>query len=1074
MRDLDLWRRTGRKCGWLVTLLLGLPSLGMAQSYSRTDQAVYHDNTSLWVLGQVASSTNTNTGVIEFRSEFDAAKAVPLRHYGAGTGSVPGKLVQTLTYNADGTVATVKDGNNKVTMLSNWYRGIPRNIQHPDSTTQSAVVSAQGWITSVTDENGYKTCYAYDAMGRMSQVTYPSESVANTCDTTTWAATTQAFQSVAAAEYGIPAGHWRQTVSTGNARKITYFDALWRPLVTREYDTANEAGTQRFQRFAYDHEGRVIFASYPGVTDALSTGTWTEYDALDRPRAVSQDSEHGLLTTVTEYLPGFQTRVTNPRGQKTLTIYQVFDQPTYDFPAGISELGGDRHTEIYRDVFGKVTALRRRNGDASTQVWRHYVYDAHQQLCKTVEPETGATIMDYDGAGNLQWSASGLHHLMGAASCDTIAGRDSGRKVTRYYDARNRLSSLHFPDGRGNQTWHYWPDGLVRSIVTDNDGPGAGVVTNHYDYNKRRLLSGESSGQAGWYAWGIGYGYDANASLSTHAYPTGLTVSYAPNALGQATQVKDQTGYYYASGASYYPNGAVKQFTYGNGIVHSMSQNARQLPQDVQSSGGIFHDRYSYDSNGNVASILDVQDGGHLGWAKRNRYLSYDGLDRLTDAGSGSFGGDHWHRFTYDALDNMKSWKLAGVKDYAEYVYDAQNRLGSIKDSGAATIVGFGYDLQGNLQNKNGQGYGFDYGNRLRFVDGKEWFRYDGHGRRVLAWGSAVGRLSMYASGGQIMYSEDYKDAKNEENIYLAGSIIAIREWAHSNVLSVKFQHTDALGSPIAVTNQAGTVIERDNYEPYGTAIGKPNYQGIGYTGHVQDAATGLTYMQQRYYDPTLGTFISVDSVGVDMKTGANFGRYKYASNNPYKFIDPDGRSDVNYFYGGNFFGGGADPLYDAAKRFDIPGMTTVMGHSWATGYRDDRGGAPGRAVAYSTLRTDIANVRGPGGDQGYIFLGGCSLGYRDVPARLAKDFNTNVLSSPGYVRRSESANGDITYTSNSQADGKGSARWFQMTKPDGTTSGRLGSVTMRADGKVTFRAAEAWTGTRIKPTETVDLRERR
>lgn len=163
------------------------------------------------------------------------------------------------------------------------------------------------------------------------------------------------------------------------------------------------------------------------------------------------------------------------------------------------------------------------------------------------------------------------------------------------------------------------------------------------------------------------------------------------------------------------------------------------------------------------------------------------------------------------------------------------------------------------------------------------------------------------------------------------------------------------------------------------------------------------------------------------------------------------------------------------AKRFDIPGMTTVMGHSWATGYRDDREGAPGRAVPYSTLRSDISSVRGPGGDQGYIFLGGCNLGYRDVPLRLAKDFNTNVLSSPGYVRRSESASGDITYTANSQADGKGSARWFQMTKPDGTTSGRLGSVTMRADGKVTFRAAEAPTGTRIKPTETIDSnRERR
>lgn len=63
----------------------------------------------------------------------------------------------------------------------------------------------------------------------------------------------------------------------------------------------------------------------------------------------------------------------------------------------------------------------------------------------------------------------------------------------------------------------------------------------------------------------------------------------------------------------------------------------------------------------------------------------------------------------------------------------------------------------------------------------------------------------------------------------------------------------------------------------------------MGYTGHVMDAATGLTYMQQRYYDPQVGRFLSVDPVTADGKTGTNFNRYKYASNNPYKFVDPEG-----------------------------------------------------------------------------------------------------------------------------------------------------------------------------------------
>lgn len=104
--------------------------------------------------------------------------------------------------------------------------------------------------------------------------------------------------------------------------------------------------------------------------------------------------------------------------------------------------------------------------------------------------------------------------------------------------------------------------------------------------------------------------------------------------------------------------------------------------------------------------------------------------------------------------------------------------------------------------------------------------------------------------------------------------------------------HTDALGSPIAVTNATGAVIERNDYEPYGTIIGKPNYQGFGFTGHLQDSETGLAYMQQRYYDPTVGRFLSVDPVTALSSPVGMFNRYKYAANNPYRFVDPDGRQE--------------------------------------------------------------------------------------------------------------------------------------------------------------------------------------
>ncbi|MBB4130001.1 RHS repeat-associated core domain-containing protein [Xanthomonas sp. 3075] len=508
---------------------------------------------------------------------------------------------------------------------------------------------------------------------------------------------------------------------------------------------------------------------------------------------------------------------------------------------------------------------------------RSYVYDANQQLCKVIEPESGSTVMAYDAAGNLSWSASGLD-LPSTTSCDLDAAAASGRQVVRTYDTRNRLKTLRFPDKNGNQDWSYTPDGLPGQVTTLNDSGGSSFV-NVYSYNKRRMMTSESSGQTGWYNWSIGYGYDANGALANQTYPTGLVISYAPNALGQPTAVRDQAGSNYATGIGYYPNGAARQFTYGNGVSHSLVLNGRQMPQQVRDNN-VASFEYQYDANGNVSAIVDQQRG--TGY---NRYMGYDGLDRLMEAGSERFGGDNWNRYTYDVLDNILTAKLPGIREN-NYWYDTKNRLTNVQNNAGATTVGLSYDPQGNLKNKNAQAYTFDYGNRLREVTGKEYYAYDAYGRRTLAGRSTTLTTQVYTHTGQLFYTDASGKAATEY-VYLNGSLLATRSAG-----AIKFQHTDALGSPIAVTDTAGQVVERTDYQPYGSPIGK-TVDGIGYTGHAMDGATGLTYMQQRYYDQDLGRFLSVDPVAADSVLAANFNRYWYANNNPYRFTDPDGRNSV-------------------------------------------------------------------------------------------------------------------------------------------------------------------------------------
>jgi len=116
--------------------------------------------------------------------------------------------------------------------------------------------------------------------------------------------------------------------------------------------------------------------------------------------------------------------------------------------------------------------------------------------------------------------------------------------------------------------------------------------------------------------------------------------------------------------------------------------------------------------------------------------------------------------------------------------------------------------------------------------------------------------------------------------------------WQPDNTVAVRYQYTDALGSPVADTDASATQasVNRTNYAPYGEALAPAVVDGTGYTGHVMDAGTGLTYMQQRYYDGQGGRFLSSDPVATNSSSAANFNRYSYANNNPYRFSDPDGR----------------------------------------------------------------------------------------------------------------------------------------------------------------------------------------
>jgi RHS repeat-associated protein len=114
---------------------------------------------------------------------------------------------------------------------------------------------------------------------------------------------------------------------------------------------------------------------------------------------------------------------------------------------------------------------------------------------------------------------------------------------------------------------------------------------------------------------------------------------------------------------------------------------------------------------------------------------------------------------------------------------------------------------------------------------------------------------------------------------------------------TVTYFHNDISGTPLLATDAAGNVVWKENYRPYGdrlTNAPASSNNKLWFAGKSFDAATGLSYMGARYYNPTLGRFMSFDPKGIDPEDIQGLNGYAYANNNPYKFVDPDGHSPID------------------------------------------------------------------------------------------------------------------------------------------------------------------------------------
>ena len=539
-----------------------------------------------------------------------------------------------------------------------------------------------------------------------------------------------------------------------------------------------------------------------------------------------------------------------------------------------------------------------------------YVYDTKNRLVSYTDPEGRTETYTYDCNSNL-----------------TKTVDKNGNTLKNTYDNQNRLTERTAKEKKtGKETVHTYRYNAYGDVAVQDDTQFVyGDVSGQVTKETTKLTKNKDVVK--------NYTYDSNGNKSTFSVKAGedtkLSLSYEYDGSSRLISVKDSEGNQAVSYA-YDTEGSLSKRQAANGLQTTYGYDYQnRLTSMTNETGKGVVSKYSstYLKNGQKAEEVSTVMDKNGKSTKKTAAYTYDMLGRITRE---TKTGREDISYTYDANNNRKQMTIGNKttayqynkndellrtdtlhtdtekNDVVIYKNDKNgNQLATVNRSEIpaeakdTSYIDVDVTLGDNQLNDNVVNH-YNALNQLTETLTKNYkvsFTYDAEGLRT---GKTVnGEKTVYVWDGDQVVMELSKGGAVQKR-YIRGNDLVYADKGENTEKT--YYVTDMHGNVVQLLDESGNVTKTYEYDSFGNEVKpeKKDENPYRYCGEYYDKETEEVYLRARYYEPSVGRFITRDTYTGESDEPLSLHLYTYCENDGVNMVDPSGhwgRKDGKYVH---------------------------------------------------------------------------------------------------------------------------------------------------------------------------------